>query len=265
MPEDVYRLRQAVHDVALRAGRPFPHVGFTLETEEAFEQNQSVVLQEIRKNYTDSKNPFFGPHVTFTVETYVNVIKMWYSIAAAWESMERRASSQGIKYERVAMMRSDVVYLTKIDVFSAAPASDAPSKVRFDSHNNQAVMPGFAEYPVNDRMFYGPYEAVKIWATGRFSRLEDYVYQRRKPLHSERFLDAMILPAIRERAISVGVDPRICFLRARADGYVWNDCPQRSSKKGLQSLLNMSCRHAFNKVVFLPMFMCFVKPTRIKT
>jgi hypothetical protein len=256
VPEDVYLLRQAVHDEALRTGRPLPYVGFTLDTEESFERNQRDILQLIRKNYTDVANPFFSEQKSFTVETYVNIIRMWYSIAAAWESMEKHASSHGFKYERVAMMRSDVVYLTTIDVFIAAPASDALSEVVLDTLNNQAIMPGFAKYPVNDRMFYGPYEAVKIWATGRFSRLEDYVYRLGKPLHSERFLEAMILPAIRERAISVGEDPRICFLRARADRYVWNDCRQGASKKILERLLKVSCMHDPEMKIGVPRFIC---------
>jgi hypothetical protein len=60
VPEDVYLLRQAVHDEALRADRPLPHVGFTLDTIEAFELNQRDILQQIRKNDTVEKNHSLG-------------------------------------------------------------------------------------------------------------------------------------------------------------------------------------------------------------
>jgi hypothetical protein len=209
-------------------------VGFVLDTSESFEQNHSDLLRTIR-NETEEKNPFYGDEQTYTVETYVNIIKMWYSISAAWESMVTHSSNHTIKYERVAMMRSDVVYLTPIDVFRSAPEGV------FDSFNNQSVIPGFSLWPVNDRMFYGPYEATEIWATGRFSRLDDYVYRKRRALHSEQFLNAVILPAIRARSIAVGVDPEMCFLRARPDGSVWNDCGGLSNKNLLEKLVKLTC------------------------
>ncbi|KAI2495534.1 hypothetical protein MHU86_18979 [Fragilaria crotonensis] len=160
---------------------------------------------------------------------------MWYSISAAWDHMAKHASSHSIKYERVAMMRADVVYLTPIDIFRTAPEG------AFDTFNNQSVIPGFSLWPVNDRMFYGPYEATEVWATGRFSRLDYYVYQARRALHSEQFLAAVILPFIRGRAIAVGVDPDICFLRARPDGTVWNDCGDLSNKDRLEELVKLKC------------------------
>ena len=234
-PEDVYLLRDAVHNAAIQAGRPLPHVGFMLDTSETFGQKHGSLLQAIRKNETGEKNPYYGDEQTYTVETYVNIIKMWYSISAAWDGMAMHASSQNIKYERVAMMRSDVVYLTPIDVFRSAPGR------AFDKFNNHSVIPGFSLWPVNDRMFYGPYEATKIWATGRFPRLDDYVYRKRRALHSEQFLDAVILPAIRKTAIPVDQDPSICFLRARPDGSVWNDCGGLSNKDLLEKLVKLKC------------------------
>jgi hypothetical protein len=238
---------------AREAGRPLPYVGFTQDTAEEFERNQSRLLQDIRGEHSGGNNPYYGEFFGFPVETYVNIIKMWYSIAAAWESMEKHASMHAIIYERVAMMRSDVVYVTPIDIFR--PASSlydeaafdrfcAPlyDEGAFDSFNNQSVIPGFAKFPVNDRMFFGPYEATKIWATGRFSRLNEWVFQLHQPLHSEQFLNATILPAIRRQGISIGVDPRICFLRARADGSVLaRDCHGGASKGLLERLLNKTC------------------------
>jgi hypothetical protein len=233
MPEDVYLLRDAVHRIALRAGRQLPYVGFTLDTEEKFERKHDDLLRTIRNETVD--NPFLWLKGTFTVGTHVNIIKMWYSISAVWDFMKEHASFQNIRYERVAMMRSDVVYLTPIDVFKSAPDGI------FDTFNNQSVIPGFARYPVNDRMFYGPYEATEIWATGRFSRLDDYIYRLHRPLHSEAFLAATILPAIRALKVLVNEDPGICFWRARADRTVWSDCGGLPFKGLLENLLNRNC------------------------
>jgi hypothetical protein len=233
VPEEVYLLREAVHRIAWRAGRQFPHVGFTLDTEDKFERKHADLLRKIRNKTVG--NPFYGDDETFTIGTYENIIKMWHSISAVWDFMKEHASFQNIRYERVAMMRSDVVYLTSIDVFKSAPDGI------FDTFNNQSVIPGFAQFPVNDRMFYGPYEATEIWATGRFSRLDDYIYNLHRPLHSEQFLAAAILPAIRTLSISVDVDPGICFWRARADKSIWVDCGWQDSKGLLEKLFNRSC------------------------
>ena len=230
MPEDVYLLREAVHRIASRAGRKLPHVGFTLDIDDRFERKHADLLLKIRKT---GGNPFHFKN--FPIETHVNVIKMWDSISTVWDFMKEHASVHNIRYDRVAMMRSDVVYLTQIDIFKSAPDGI------FDTFNNQSVIPGFAYFPVNDRMFYGPYEAAEIWATGRFSRLDDFVYKLRQPLHSERFLNAMILPAVRARSISVVSDPGICFWRARTDRSIWVDCGGLGFKGRLEKTVNRSC------------------------
>lgn len=44
-------------------------------------------------------------------------------------------------------------------------------------------------------------------------------------IHSERFLNYTIFPAIRKLGIAVEEDPGLCFVRARADESLWiNDC-----------------------------------------
>lgn len=237
MPEDVYLLREAVHNIAHQAGRPQrPHVGIIHHSDADFQQNQSVLLERIRRNDTETeKNPFVYHGGHFSVETHVNVIKAWHSISAVWEAMKEHASSHAIKYERVAMMRIDVMYITPIDIFRSAPER------HFDEFNNKSVIPAFAKYPVNDRMFYGPYEAAEIWASGRFSRLDHYVYELHEPLHPESFLASQIVPAIEELGIAVGEDAQICFLRARADESVWEDCPVSQIENVVQELATVNC------------------------
>ena len=65
--------------------------------------------------------------------------------------------------------------------------------------------------PVNDRMSYSPYDAFEICATKRFLFVESHV-TRIEPglvMHSEKFLDAAILQAIRELGFSIVVNPDI--------------------------------------------------------
>lgn len=123
-------------------------------------------------------------------------------------------------YDRIAMMRLDVMYALPVDIFKL-------DKSNVDRLNKYAVAPGFAKYPVNDRMFYGPYEAVKIWATERFSRIDSHVKSCEPGfgMHSERFLDAAIFSTIKERGIAIKENPDLCVMRVRADLSVWmNDC-----------------------------------------
>lgn len=124
------------------------------------------------------------------------------------------------KYDRVAMLRLDVLYALPVDIFKT-------DKSTVDHLNRYAVSPGFAKYPVNDRMFYGPYDAVKIWATERFNRIESHVhsYERGWGMHSERFLESAIFSAIKTRGIKMVENPDLCVMRVRADLTVWmNDC-----------------------------------------
>jgi hypothetical protein len=143
-----------------------------------------------------------------------NIVKMWHTIQSSFQLMEKTAVALRIKYNTVAMFRSDVVYVTPIDIR--------------DTGSN-ATIPGFGRHPVSDRSIYGPFKAVKIWATERFSRLEQHAQyiQKHDPgwgIHSERFVNATLLPLIREIA-NVREHPTLCFLRARADETVWiSDC-----------------------------------------
>jgi hypothetical protein len=151
------------------------------------------------------------------------------------------------KYDRVAMMRLDVFYALPVDIFKL-------DKTTVDRDNKYAVSPGFAKYPVNDRLFYGPYDAVKIWATERFARLDDHVhnYEPGWGMHSERFLENAIFKAIERAGIPMTENPDICVMRVRADQSVWmNDCiTQAGTTRGMkriarqvliESILGRSC------------------------
>ena len=112
---------------------------------------------------------------------------------------ERR---QGIEYERVGFFRSDVRFVTSIDIF-----------------DGDAVIPNFGW--VNDRMFYGTYENAYIWAKIRFPSVPCYVPAKADVgMNSEFFMRDLVL-----KNIPNVTTRNICFYRVRATGYVQNgDC-----------------------------------------
>jgi hypothetical protein len=167
---------------------------------------------------------------------------MWHSIQSAWLLMERHAIENNVQYSRVAMLRSDVMYVTPIDIYRLDKNghnndTDTAAGALFDRENRFAVVPSFAKFPVNDRMIYGPHAAVKIWAAERFARLETHVQSILKDdpgygMHSERFLNHTIFPAIREAGIEIHDHPHMCFFRVRTDESVWvSDCDPRAKIK----------------------------------
>lgn len=260
-----------------------PNVAFVSDTNETFWNKREAVIQHYRTAKNPDGNYAFFPYGEPTYEypgTLDNIVKQWHSVNAVWDAMEEASSRNGSsssssnnnhnnndnnnnkhhQYRRVAMMRNDVIYLTPIDIYGVPTADASETKAakqqpqpRDDySTNIASVIPNFAKYPVNDRLIYGPYSAVSLWASHRFSKIEEYA---KGPLatpgmvmHSETFLNASILQAIKDTAIDINAsknnnnanrktnlevleDKWICFLRVRADGAIWiEDCD--ASKSG---------------------------------
>jgi hypothetical protein len=174
---------------------------------------------------------------------------MWHSIEAAWKLMKENEFAHKIRYHRVAMLRSDLVYMTPIDIFTKANG-------KRDEENDVVVIPSFAKYPVNDRLVYGPAEAVKVWASQRFDRMDEHVnrtFYRENGwgLHSERFVAHALLPVIRHNNFKVEEHPTMCMLRVRADQTVlYHDCGKVARflggevKEKLEAVLEQTCQPA---------------------
>jgi hypothetical protein len=222
-------------------------VAYGVTQKDDFWQQYATVLEKIH-NTKDSQTGrylyFPWKAQTYTFPTTVdNIIKMWHSIQSAWNLMERHAAvatANGIRirYTRVAMLRCDVFYLTPIDIWAEAKQSSSASLTDGSIHhhkrnvaNNQVVIPGFGKHPVSDRLIYGPYDAVKIWATTRFASLEahaQYMHDHNPgwAMHSERFVQREILSRIEnETKFQVMEHDNMCFFRARVDESIWiTDC-----------------------------------------
>jgi hypothetical protein len=220
---------------------------YAVSQEEDFWKQYAHLLNKIHtaKDNTDGNYLYFPWKAkTYTFPTTVdNIIKMWHSIQSVWNLMEEHAAAAAataaleedpdstttrrqtrIQYTRVAMLRSDVMYLTPIDIWTEA------NGIHKNVANDQVVIPGFGRHPVSDRLIYGPYAGVQPWAKMRFRSLEQHVswmhdHHPGWAMHSERFVDATLLPRIRKLGYTIAEHDSMCFFRARVDESVWiTDC-----------------------------------------
>ena len=242
-PEEVYLFKDAVH-VAVSDYQYSPIISYANITEVQFRQQYASLLKKLfTKRAPNGKfyyRPFNDP--SYTEEVVANVIKMWHSQQAVWNLME--SSPREVHYSRVAMLRLDVLYVTPIDIFQLPDGSS-------DANNDVAVIPSFPGIPVNDRLIYGPYDAVRLWAAGRFSRLEQHVQlptvvKKGDGIHSEKFLFRTIFPAIEDAGIPISKHKGICLLRLRPDASIrFSDCSHTSAneynQRVVESLIQRKC------------------------
>jgi hypothetical protein len=233
-PDDIFLLKQAAIDVAKHHGYGgrLPHVAFVNDTELSFGKKRGTSLDKYQ-NTTDKKGrPLYFPWKDkgWQTSSLTNMVKGWHSIDSVFQLMETTSAQQlhNFSYSRVGIFRSDVMFLTPIDIA-------ALDRDRMDVHNQHVVLAPFGKHPVNDRMIYGPLLGVKVWATQRFELIEKRVQLHKDPgyeMHSERFLNASLLPAIQKLGVSINTNPDICFLRTRADKSVLlRDCSGTVSGK----------------------------------
>ena len=262
LKDSVTKVHQAYNQKKDSTNVSFPNVAFVSDTNETFWKARGKEIQHYRTAKNEDGQYAFFPYAERTYEyprTLDNIVKQWHSINSVWEAMENysigantnrnNSDLKRFQYRRVAAMRNDVIFLTPIDIYNipvavknASATVSQRSKSDF-STNAAAVIPNFAKWPVNDRLIYGPYSAVKIWASQRFARIEDYSKDTSAipgmVMHSETFLNASILQTIKEtqvdanQSLEVFEDEWMCFLRVRADGAIWiEDCDATKSNYG---------------------------------
>lgn len=203
--------------------RGAPLVEFVFDTDAQFMEKRKDLLHKYHNTKTADGKPAYFPwrEESWVKSSLDNMVRQWHSIESVFQLMERHAQKHGITYSRVGMFRNDVMYLTPTDIYKLDQGA-------IDSTNQHAVVPTFAQYPVSDRMIYGPYEGVKIWSTKRFDLIEKRVQLAKDPgyeMHSERFMSSTIFPAIRQLGFKVVENKDICFVRTRADeAAVLEDC-----------------------------------------
>lgn len=258
-PEEVKLLTAEVekaHDLFVRShprqdDERIPNVEFIKDTEDDFFELYTPLLKQI---YSKRGGPLgnliyipLSEKEPFPNATIVNIIKMWHSQESVWRLMEPLQSSPPRRnqrhYSRVAMLRNDVLYVQPIDIYQLPDGS-------IDFQNECAVIPNFGNFPVNDRMIYGPADAVRIWAAGRFRRIQEHVDRvavTGDGIHPERFLFHTIFPAIRDAGIPILPFSRnLCFLRVRSDmsiriGDCGRDCVNDRNQQAIEFILQRPC------------------------
>ncbi|CAJ1970501.1 unnamed protein product [Cylindrotheca closterium] len=208
-------------------------VQFVNDTDDTFITARRHQLKKYHNSRNEQGNQIYFPWKSnWKNSSMDNMIKQWHSINASFSLMESYGQSHSVRYERVAMLRNDVLYVTPIDIYLL----DNLNKT-IDYDNSHFVMPPFCRYPVNDRMIYGPYGAVRIWATQRFDLIEHRVRQAKDEgyeMHSERFLDSTVLPTMEALGYHRHMNPDVCFVRTRTNGIVMvNDCFAAGVTRGL--------------------------------
>jgi hypothetical protein len=232
-----------------------PIVAFAHDTPEEFLERRSEQLRKYqeektsvgRKGGPNDTVPSYFPWAakSYQKESLDNIVRQWHSIQSAFLLMDYTSRQHKISYTRVGMFRSDCLYVTPIDIASLGNSQDPGSTEEgsgngdsssvvdsgmplYDVNNEHFVTPSFALHPVNDRLVYGPYEAVKIWATKRFDLVEESARLQTNPgytMHSERFLNGTIFLAMEELGFGHVPNGNICFLRTRVGGSAFlNDC-----------------------------------------
>lgn len=219
---------------AVKKVHPDSRVIFSFDTEEEFWKIHGDLVERTRTAKDANGQYLYFPWKARTYRhpvTTDNILKMWHSVQRAFLLIKR-------PYKIAAMLRSDVVYVTPIDVHDNGGITD-----------KTVTVPGFGLYPVSDRIAYGDFDGVREWATARFSHLESHVESilQNDPgwgMHSERFMNYTIWPLIQNHA-QIRQDESVCFLRARADETVWvSDCtvaPGINMKQVVEMTLGRLC------------------------
>jgi hypothetical protein len=266
-PDEILEVKDVIESVA--NDRRFSGKNGYTPTIEFFNRSDADFWSEraefINKTHhartTDGSNYLYYPwkKKTFNWDTMYNIVKMWDALECVWNLMEESAKRRNVVYDRVAMLRNDVLFVTPIYMYGP------PAKMGWDlqiqgtvgnnnprQFNTTAIIPAFQKFPINDRAVVGPYEAVRIWSSERFSLVGEHVkmIERKKPgfgIHDETFLNLTIFPEMINQGYSVVEDNEICFLRARPDLTIWKDCP--CSLENIESVLGRKCRHSEFKSV----------------
>jgi len=247
---EIYLLRDKVEEVARNLSMPvLPVVKFTSTTEENFWTKYHDLIEKLRNTKDENGNLLYYPFNQKSYEfpkTMDNIVKMWHTIQSSWNLMDSFANENNIRYEQVAMIRSDVMYVTSVDIYDGGCKDNrCPIKNYYDLiviyplfqyPNGKVVIPGFSKWKRNDRMIYGPYDAVKIWSTTRFESLDEHVQFIKGVrygfgMHSETFVEYNLLPKISSKGYRIVEHSHLCFFRVRVDESVWwDDCAVKALK-----------------------------------
>ncbi|CAJ1951910.1 unnamed protein product [Cylindrotheca closterium] len=226
-PNEIYLVKEAARSFL----GPNTTVMIVNDTDASFREQRKYQLERYQETYDKQGQKVYFPFKTvFRPSSLDNLVKQWHSINSTFTMMEDYMKKHDINYTRVAMLRNDVMFLTSFNINMINNTEKTPDSKHF-------VLPGFAMFPVTDRMIYGFFDAVKMWSTTRFDRIEKRAWDHQHTgvaMHSEKFMAADLLPSIETAGYTRLRNNNVCFIRTRAASIaMWQDCV-RDVPKGLE-------------------------------
>ena len=147
-PDDVWKLPQAIHDVVKNStgtttSGSLPIVSLVNDTNATFWERRHNELMKFRNakilnddgNWTYKYFPWKEPTYVWP-DTLDNMVRQWHSIERVWDHMisvveqrRKKKKPRVVGYDRVAMMRNDVIYIAPIDIYKIPPTAARQSPV----------------------------------------------------------------------------------------------------------------------------------------
>jgi hypothetical protein len=118
-PDEILLIEDKIREVAAASNYTYtPTVVFRKETEEEFLASRHSFLHKVFTTPGVGHPFLYVPHhQNFPNASVVNIVKMWSGQEHVWNLMNAHEREQNKRYIRVAMMRSDVVYRTPVDIY----------------------------------------------------------------------------------------------------------------------------------------------------
>jgi len=98
------------------------------DTVESFEMKHQSIIQQIVNTMDEKGFPMYFPILDKTIvfpNTTLNMLQAWHSIESIFRLMEEHEREQQqydphhwTNYTRIAMLRANVVFMTKIDIYA---------------------------------------------------------------------------------------------------------------------------------------------------
>lgn len=163
---------------------------------------------------------------------FPEIIRSWDGMQSAWELMDSTRRRHKIDYDAVAVLRLDVALLAPMDVFESGGEPVVVTSTKENSFLN-AMMTHFFLRNERDFIRLGPksfhevrhsliheiatgsYHAIKLWMTGRFNHINDYLDKLvannpGKGFNESAFEEEVVFPLLKSSHAIIKYDSSLC-------------------------------------------------------
>jgi len=257
---DVFEITNTVNNVARDfenyIGYRPPIVQFVNSTDADAFQRHREVYAKMRLLKDSRGNWLYLPEV----------IRSWDGMKLAWELMDFNRQKHDICYDLVAVLGLDMALLSPIDLFEpGAMGSGCPTAIDIHSVKHSKDFIQFDKFSSSDEfppspdqgIARGSYDAMKIWMTGRFHHLDNYLDKLLDEnmgvgFAEDRFLQDEILPRLASANATMNFDSSFCALDAMPnDSVSLTKCGNIDNNERIlrQILHHHSCDFSSDRIV----------------